>query len=72
MMTKSWLNKNNIDFTEKNIEQEGVADELIALGYKVTPVVIIKTSAPVARGTVKGEQIVVGYSPNKLSEALNI
>ena len=59
MMTKSWLNKNNIDFTEKNIEQEGVADELIGLGYKVTPVVMVNGTA------------IVGYSPKKLGEALN-
>ena len=72
MMTKSWLSENNISFIEKNIEREGVADELIALGYKVTPVVVIKTSAPVARGIVKGEQVVVGYNTKKLAEALNI
>ena len=71
-MTKSWLTNHNIAFIEKNVEKEGVAEELMGLGYKVTPVVVIKTSAPVARGIVEGEQVVVGYSPSKLSEALKI
>ena len=57
-MTKSWLTNNNIDFIEKNVEQEGVADELIGLGYKVTPVIVINGTA------------VVGYNPKKLEEAL--
>ena len=57
-MTKSWLKNNNIAFIEKNVSEEGVADELIGLGYKVTPVIMIN-------GTV-----IVGYSPKKLAEAL--
>jgi len=57
-MTKSWLRDHNISFIEKNVEQEGVAEELMGLGYKVTPVIIIN-------GTT-----VVGYNPQKLMEAL--
>tara|TARA_R110000765_G_scaffold232507_6_gene335852 strand:+ start:3913 stop:4092 length:180 start_codon:yes stop_codon:yes gene_type:complete len=59
-MTKSWLNNNNVSFTEKHVEDDGVAEELIGLGYKVTPVIIINGTA------------VVGYSPKKLEEALKI
>ena len=57
-MTKSWLTNHNISFIEKNVEQEGVAEELIGLGYRVTPVILIN-------GTT-----VVGYNPQKLMEAL--
>jgi len=57
-MTKSWLRDHNISFIEKNVEQEGVAEELMGLGYKVTPVIIIN-------GTT-----VVGYNPQKMMEAL--
>jgi len=57
-MTKSWLTNHNISFIEKNVEQEGVAEELMGLGYRVTPVIIIN-------GTT-----VVGYKPQKLMEAL--
>ena len=57
-MTKSWLKNNNIAFIEKNVSDEGVADELIGLGYKVTPVVMVNGTA------------IVGYNPKKLEEAL--
>tara|TARA_R110000824_G_scaffold163884_3_gene339799 strand:+ start:112 stop:288 length:177 start_codon:yes stop_codon:yes gene_type:complete len=57
-MTKSWLTNNNIQFIEKNVAQEGVASELMALGYKVTPVIVINGTA------------IVGYNPKKLEEAL--
>ena len=55
---------------EKNVSDEGVKEELFALGYQSTPVVVIKTSAKIARGTVDGEQIIVGYSPGKLAKVL--
>jgi len=65
-----WLSQRNIPYREKNVSQDGVAlEELVALGYNSTPVVVIRTSAPVARGIVDGEQIIVGYSPSKLAEA---
>ena len=57
-MTKDWLNNNNISFTEKHVEDEGVAEELIGLGHRVTPVIMIN-------GTT-----VVGYNTRKLAEAL--
>jgi len=59
MLTKSWLTDNNIPFLEKNVEQAGIADELMALGYKVTPVIF-----------VEGGESIVGYSPSKLAQAL--
>jgi len=43
---------------EKSTSQEGVADELIKLGYRSTPVI------------VKGDKVIVGYSPAKLAQAL--
>ena len=57
-MTKSWLTKNNLPFTEKHVEEEGVTEELMSLGYRVAPVIMINGAA------------VVGYSPKKLEEAL--
>ena len=54
--TKSWLQKNNIEYTEKSVGSILVRDELLALGYRTTPVV------------VTGEKIIVGYNPTKLSE----
>ena len=56
--TKSWLQKNKIEYIEKSVGSIRVRDELLALGYRTTPVVISD------KGTV------VGYSPAKLSEAL--
>ena len=56
--TKSWLKERNIAFTEKNVESRGVTEELIALGYRSTPVIVSD------KGTV------VGYNPKKLSEVL--
>ena len=58
MLTKSWLKERNIAFIEKNVESQGVTEELIALGYRSTPVIVSD------KGTV------VGYNPTKLSEVL--
>lgn len=59
-MTKSWLRNQNIDFIEKNVEDSGVAEELMGLGYRVTPVVMVNGAT------------VVGYNTRKLAEALDI
>ena len=56
MVTKSWLKKNNIEYIEKNVGNASVRDEVLALGYRTTPVVVGE------RGTV------IGYNPAKLSE----
>ena len=58
-MTKSWLRQKNISFIEKNIADEGVAQELRSMGYRSTPVILIN-------GTT-----VVGYNTRKLAEALS-
>tara|TARA_Y100000310_G_scaffold344482_1_gene457483 strand:- start:1515 stop:1688 length:174 start_codon:yes stop_codon:yes gene_type:complete len=54
-----WLHFHNIPYTEKNVSQKGVVNELTALGYQATPVVIIE-----------GKQAIVGYNTKKLAEAL--
>lgn len=57
-MTKDWLNNNGIDYLEKKVEHEDIAEELMGMGYKVTPVVMVDETA------------IVGYNPTKLSEVL--
>ena len=59
MLTKSWLRAKNINYIEKSEETASVADELILMGYRSTPVVVIE------------DTVVVGYSPRKLAEALS-
>ena len=59
MLTKSWLKAKNINYIEKSVETTSVADELMSMGYRSTPVVVI------------GETVVVGYSPRKLAEAIS-
>ena len=59
MLTKSWLRAKNINYIEKSVETASVADELILMGYRSTPVVVIE------------DTVVVGFSPRKLAEALS-
>ena len=61
MATKSWLTKNNVLYTEKNVSQDGVADELFALGYRTTRVFVDDRV---------GGQVIVGYNTKRLAEAL--
>ena len=56
--TKSWLNKNNIEYIEKDVGDDSVRDEILGLGYRTTPVIVSD------KGTI------VGYNPTKLSEVL--
>ena len=58
MLAKSWLNDHNIAFTEKAVERAGVASELMSLGYRSTPVIMVNGTA------------IVGYSPSRLEAAL--
>ena len=44
-MTKDWLNNNGIDYLEKKVEHEDIAEELMGMGYKVTPVVMVDETA---------------------------
>ena len=60
MATKSWLQKNNIPYIEKNISADDASRvELLGLGYRTTPVVV----------TGSGDAI-VGYNPSKFANAL--
>ena len=57
-MTKSWLRGKNIDYVEKNIENEEVKEELLSMGFRSTPVIMVD-------GTP-----IVGYNPKKMTEVL--
>ncbi|MAH45134.1 NrdH-redoxin [Candidatus Pacearchaeota archaeon] len=58
-MVKGYLSRGGFDFTEHNVSTDGNAQqELMSLGYRVTPVTVID-----------GE-VVVGYNQVKLDEAL--
>jgi len=58
--TKSWLQKNNILYVEKDVSTDDSSRvELFNLGYRSTPVVV----------TDAGE-VIVGYSPSKLVSTL--
>ena len=60
MATKSWLQKNNILYVEKDVStDDSNRVELFNLGYRTTPVVV----------TDAGE-VIVGYSPSKLVSTL--
>lgn len=59
MATKSWLTAHNVEYIEKNVSANPeMATELLNLGYRVTPVIIINETA------------IVGYNTPKLAEAL--
>ena len=57
-MTKSWLRGKNIDYVEKNIENEEVRDELLSMGFRSTPVIMVDGTS------------IVGYNPKKMAEIL--
>ena len=58
-MVKVYLSRKGLEFTEKNVSEDGTArDELLAMGLRSTPVTVI------------GGENVVGYSPPKLEAAL--
>jgi len=57
-MTKAWLRGKNIDYVEKNIENEEDRQTLLSMGFRSTPVIMVD-------GTP-----IVGYNPKKLTEAL--
>ena len=60
MATKSWLQKNNILYVEKDVSTDDSSRvELFNLGYRSTPVVV----------TDAGD-VIVGYSTAKLATAL--
>ena len=58
-MVKVYLSRKGIPFTERNVSLDDEArQDLLALGYRSTPVTTIN------------DQNVVGYSPPKLEAAL--
>ena len=58
-MTKAWLSKRGVDFTEKNISHDVEAkDNLLSMGYRVTPVTTIS------------KDVIVGYSVERLEASL--
>ena len=59
-MTKIWLKDRNYEFTEYNVSENlGYADDLMRMGFRVTPVTVI------------GSEMIAGFSPNKLEKALS-
>jgi len=59
-MTKVWLKDRNYEFTEYNISENlEHADELVKMGFRVTPVTVI------------GDEMIAGYSPQRLANALS-
>ena len=60
MATKSWLTSRGHSFTEYNVsENPEHANDLVRMGFRVTPVTII------------GSEMIAGFSPNKLEKALS-
>ena len=59
-MTKMWLKDRNYEFTEYNVSENlAYADDLMRMGFRVTPVTVI------------GSEMIAGFSPNKLEKALS-
>jgi glutaredoxin len=58
-MVKVYLSRKGVPFTERNVSHDTQArTDLLAMGYRSTPVTVIV------------DRKVVGYSPPKLEEAL--
>lgn len=59
--TKEFLSRKGVQFTERNIVQEPEAlAELLRLGYRTTPVIVVDGNA------------IVGFDEEKLSQALGL
>lgn len=59
-MTKMWLSDRNYEFTEYNVSENlEYAEDLLRMGFRVTPVTVI------------GDNMIVGFSPQKLEKALS-
>ena len=59
-MNKMWLSDRNYEFTEYNVSENlEYADDLLRMGFRVTPVTVI------------GDNMIVGFSPQKLEKALS-
>ena len=55
-----WLQEREIPYKERKISEGNVAKELMLLGYRTTPVIMID------------DKIVVGFNPTKLTAALEL
>ena len=55
-----WLQERKIPYKERKISEGNVAKELMLLGYRTTPVIMID------------EEIIVGFNPTKLAAALEL
>ncbi|KQL50566.1 hypothetical protein AN964_23225 [Heyndrickxia shackletonii] len=62
---KSWLKRNSIEFTEKNIQEKSNFDELVSLGYDSVPLIIISNLTTVEK------TIILGFNKSKLKKVLN-
>ena len=59
-MTKMWLSDRYYEFTEYNVSENlEYAEDLLRMGFRVTPVTVI------------GDDMIVGFSPQKLEKALS-
>ena len=59
-MTKMWLKDREYEFTEYNVSENlEYAEDLTRMGFRVTPVTVIDKEA-----------MIVGFSPQKLTAAL--
>jgi glutaredoxin len=60
-MVKVYLSRKGFEYTEFNVSENREAlKELVTKGYRSTPVTVI------------GDENVVGYSPTKIDEALEV
>ena len=58
-MTKMWLSDRDYEFTEYNVSENlEYAEDLSRMGFRVTPVTVI------------GDQMIAGFSPQRLEQAL--
>ena len=55
-----WLQERKIPYKERKISEGNVAKELMLLGYRTTPVIMID------------EKVVVGFKPTRLAAALEL
>ena len=59
-MTKMWLKDRDYEFTEYNISENlEHAEDLVRMGFRVTPVTVVNK-----------DTMIVGFSPQKLTAAL--
>ena len=55
-----WLQERKIPYKERKVSEKNVAKELMLLGYRTTPIIMIDN------------EIVVGFNPTKLAAALEL